>query len=206
MIVEIFPIFPTAVYRVKLRPLTSAEDNFVLSAVSYPKPLGNRTSQTSNLLEANALQDLKLLFSDHVRNYAQEIIKTDCELYITNSWKNENHKGEPHSLHNHTNSIISGCYYIDVEQSENTISFNRMSLPFSLNFKSKAYTEFNSLEWTIPIENNMLVLFPSALYHQVQVNQTNNIRRSIAFNTFVKGGLDTETQLVNNNTAIFKLG
>jgi len=206
MIAEIIPIFPIAVYRIKLRSLTSSEDAVIKNSVVSDKSLGNKTSLRSDLLEHESLKDLKRLFEDNVRVYAEEIIKTDCQLYITNSWKNENHFKEPHSLHNHTNSIISGCYYIDVETSENSISFDRMSLPFTMNFKSKSYTEFNSTEWTVPIENNMLLLFPSSLFHQVRINQTNNIRRSIAFNTFVKGGFDTETQLVNNNTAIFKLG
>jgi uncharacterized protein (TIGR02466 family) len=206
MIAEIIPIFPIAVYRIKLRSLTSSEDAVIKNSVVSDKSLGNKTSLRSDLLEHESLKDLKRLFEDNVRVYAEKIIKTDCQLYITNSWKNENHFKEPHSLHNHTNSIISGCYYIDVETSENSISFDRMSLPFTMNFKSKSYTEFNSTEWTVPIENNMLLLFPSSLFHQVRINQTNNIRRSIAFNTFVKGGFDTETQLVNNNTAIFKLG
>jgi uncharacterized protein (TIGR02466 family) len=205
MIAEIIPIFPTAIYKVKLRSLTVDEENVIRTSKVLPKELGNRTSAKSNILENDKLQDLKKIFSDNIKVYAEEIIKTDCELYITNSWKNENHSGEPHLLHNHTNSIISGCYYVDVENSENSISFHRMMLPFTMNFKSKKYTEFNSTEWTIPIENNMLILFPSSLYHQVRINQTNHIRTSVAFNTFVKGGFDTETQLVNNNTAIFKI-
>lgn len=206
MSAEIIPIFPIPVYRIKLRPLSGTEANIINTSSSVPQILGNFTSEKSNLLDHPMMANLKELFEENVRIYAEEIIKTDCEFYITNSWKNENYRGQPHSLHNHANSILSGCYYVDVERSENSISFNRMVPPFVMNFKSKEYTGFNSIEWSIPVENNMLILFPSSLYHQVKINQTNNVRLSVAFNTFVKGGFDTDTQLVNYNDSIVKMG
>lgn len=206
MSAEIIPIFPIAVYRIKLRPLSGPEVNYINTSASVSQMLGNHTSEKSNLLDNPILANLKGLFMENVRIYAEEIIKTDCEFYITNSWKNENYKGQNHSLHNHANSILSGVYYIDVENSESSISFNRMASPYYMNFKSKEYTGFNSMEWTIPVENNMLILFPSSLYHQVRLNQTEHVRRSIAFNTFAKGGFDTDTLFTGYSDSIVKMG
>ena len=64
-----------------------------------------------------------------------------------------------------------------------------MQTPFLLNFIPKEFTIFNSTEWSVPVENGCLIIFPSSLYHYVKINETTNTRTSIAFNSFVKGNI-----------------
>jgi uncharacterized protein (TIGR02466 family) len=195
---QIIPIFPAAIYRINLRKLSTSErtafDTNTITAVSRQ---GNQTSVKSSLLDDIEFTDLKTEFMEHVHNYAREVIKTDCQFYMTNSWKNQNKKGQPHDLHNHKNSVISGVYYVNVGNSENSICFNRLASPFFMEFQCSERTPFNSVEWSIPVEDAMLILFPSSLYHSVPVNTTNNERLSISFNTFIKGNFNNDTLVIN---------
>jgi hypothetical protein len=68
-----------------------------------------------------------------------------------------------------------------------------MAPPFLLNLKIKEFNPFNSIEWSVNVKDNTLLLFPSQLYHGVAPNFSNNNRISIAFNTFVKGQISDAT-------------
>jgi uncharacterized protein (TIGR02466 family) len=190
---EILPIFPTAIYKNFLRALTLQELNYINSVPTFKQELGNMTSNNSYILDSLELIDLKNKLMEQVHVYAREIMKIDNEFYMTNSWLNVTKKSQNHSLHTHTNSIISGVYYIDVNNSQPSISFNRPTPPFLLNLKAKSFTPFNTEHWSVPVENHTVLLFPSQMYHGVTPNFSNNDRISIAFNTFVKGQIGDTT-------------
>ena len=195
---QIIPIFPAAIYRINLRKLSAPERTaFDTNTVTNISRQGNQTSVNSSLLDDTVFGELKNIFMEHVHNYAKEVIKTDCQFYMTNSWKNQNKKGQPHDLHNHRNSVISGVYYVNVANSENSICFNRLTAPFFMEFNCNERTPFNSIEWCIPVEDAMLILFPSSLYHSVPTNTTNNERLSISFNTFIKGNFNNDTLVIS---------
>jgi len=189
---DLVPIFPTAVFRNRLDiKLTDAELEIINNFSLFEQPLGNNCSKDGFILEHEGLERLKKVFLDNANLYAKEIMQVDNEIYITNSWVNVTTKDHQHILHNHTNSIISGVFYVKASTSQPSISFNRMSPPFLLNVKSKKYNEYNSTEWNVPVEDNMLIIFPSLCYHYVKPNEKVDDRISIAFNTFIKGELGT---------------
>jgi uncharacterized protein (TIGR02466 family) len=185
---ELYPLFPSVVYKNSLdRKLTTDELSFINSCKSVNQNLGNEISDNLYILDQIELHDLKTELMKHVNNYLNNIIMSDVELYITNSWINYNNTYAHHALHNHNNSIISGVFYVDVEDSQPTISFNRMTPPFLLLMKAKKYTMMNAMEWNIPISNLGILLFPSQCFHFVKPNLSSNKRISIAFNTFLRG-------------------
>ena len=47
------------------------------------------------------------------------------------------------------------------------------------------YNEFNSDIWWLPVEENMLYLWPSWLKHEVTMNVSDSVRVSISFNMVV---------------------
>ena len=54
---------------------------------------------------------------------------------------------------------------------------------------------WNSKAWYIPVEKNVLVLFPSWLEHSVEENKKQTTDRiSISFNTFTKGRFGSNEQ------------
>ena len=197
---EIHPLFPTAIFKTSIRKLTQTEFEYLLSKELESQTLGNSVSFDRYLLNDPKLNDLKSLMLDAIKVYAKEVMSIYNEFYITNSWLNKTSNNEQHSIHNHTNSILSGCYYISVEDSQPYISFNRLTQPFLLNYVPTEFNRFNSVEWDLPLENNSLVIFPSECYHYVKPNKSVNERISIAFNTFVKGqiGQKNGSELILN--------
>lgn len=189
---EIIPLFPSALYKSKFRPLSAEELRVIDQYPVHKQQLGNHTSSAPYFLDEPGLENLKADFQKHIDNYAKEIVKVAHEFYITNSWKNVTKPNEQHIIHNHSNSIISGCFYIRSSYIQPTISFHRMSSPYLLTWEAEEFTPFNSLEWTIPVEDNDIILFPSSLYHYVKPNTSNKDRLSIAFNTFVRGNIKTQ--------------
>lgn len=186
---EIHALFPLPVYKEKIRLLDNNESNFIESTDVCYQTLGNAVSLNTRLLDAPTLIELRDVIEKKLDYYLKSILKVDNEIYITNSWLNKTNYKEQHFLHNHSNSILSGVYYINTEDSLPLITFNRMQTPFLLNFIPKEFTIFNSTEWSIPVENGCLIIFPSSLYHYVKINETTNTRTSIAFNSFVKGSI-----------------
>ena len=186
---EIHALFPLPVYKEKIRLLDNNESNFIESTDVCYQTLGNAVSLNTRLLDAPTLIELRAVIEKKLDYYLKSILKVDNEIYITNSWLNKTNYKEQHFLHNHSNSILSGMYYINTEDSLPLITFNRMQTPFLLNFIPKEFTIFNSTEWSIPVENGCLIIFPSSLYHYVKINETTNTRTSIAFNSFVKGSI-----------------
>ena len=63
----------------------------------------------------------------------------------------------------------------------------------------KEHNIWNSDTWWYPLETGELILFPSTTKHQVDIKKGNNIRVSLAFNTFYKGTLGTSTGLTELN-------
>ena len=51
------------------------------------------------------------------------------------------------------------------------------------------YNEYNSSNWTIPVNEGKLLLFPSGLQHSVPNNFSEDTRISLAFNVLIKGDL-----------------
>ena len=186
---ELHPLFSIPVYKEKLRLLDNNEQTFLKNIELCEQTLGNWSSVDNHLLNNPELFYLKKNIENILQSYCKSILHIDIEIYITNSWLNKTYPSQQHFLHNHSNSIISGVYYIDVEDSLPLITFNRMQLPFLLNFIPKEFTMFNSTEWSIPVENGSLIIFPSTLYHYVKPNDSNKTRISLAFNSFVKGNI-----------------
>jgi hypothetical protein len=197
---ELFPLFPTIIYRKKLDfTLTEEELSIISSMEVMPQVLGNNLSKNTNIFDNPKLLRIKNIFMDNVQTYFHEVMKYKSELYMTNSWLNVTRPNEQHEMHNHTNSIVSGCWYYWAKDSQPTISFNRIVPPFLLNMIPNSYNEYNSIEWDLPIDDNVLVLFPSSCHHLVKPNTSSSDRVSVAFNTFVKGQIGSNEGLTYLN-------
>lgn len=68
-------------------------------------------------------------------------------------------------------------------------NYARSSLLPLLNIPFEKYNEYNSSNWTIPVKEGKLLLFPSGLQHSVPYNLSVDTRICLAFNVLIKGDL-----------------
>tara|TARA_B110000503_G_C7085437_1_gene387058 strand:+ start:598 stop:1209 length:612 start_codon:yes stop_codon:yes gene_type:complete len=192
--VELYTLFPTIIYKQQMgAELTAEEHKFINNVPLNNHGLGNSVSKDTYLLDNKELKSLKESLTMHLNQYLNNIMHINNELYITNSWLNLTTKHQEHQLHSHSNSILSGVFYINTSNSQPQITFSRLDYPFLLNMKATQYHAANSIEWNVPVFDNDVIIFPSKTFHAVLPNLTDNERISIAFNSFVKGTIGADS-------------
>jgi uncharacterized protein (TIGR02466 family) len=198
-------IFPCPVYIVKrdleFSPKENTDNEDVIKEGMY-KRTGNSSSVNSYIFNSK-LKELKQFCEHQIAIYVKEVInpKEELDFYITQSWLNITKPGQFHHQHCHSNSIISGVFYISTEEDDKiTFTDPNAKIRGLWDFKLKEHTVFNSSTWFFTVNTNELVLFPSWLDHQVESNEkATKDRISLSFNTFVKGTLG-ERQKLNELT------
>jgi len=137
------------------------------------------------------LKNLKEFCEQQIKIYVKEIInpKEELDFYITQSWLNVVEPGGSIKSHYHSNSIISGAYYVSTEEGDNIAFYDRNNKAKEvIKFESKESNVWNSGTCVFPVNNNKLLLFPSWLDHAVEPNEKATTDRiSISFNTFARG-------------------
>jgi len=192
---EIIGIFPTPIYTNKLdREFTKKEINFFTKEKEKKlENVGNNSSDNNYILNSSELKNLKQELDEIVKDYFKKVISIDekASPYITQSWLNWTSENEFHHRHSHSNSIVSGVLYIDVDEKQDKINFFKNE-NCQIYIREKEPNIFNTNNVSLVVKNGLIVLFPSYLDHAVDVKKGNNVRISLAFNTFVKGiiGLD----------------
>ena len=193
---EIFGLFPTPVYSTERDSnLTPKEEEGVRKIIDEPERTissGNTSSLNKNILNMSELKTIKQFCEEHIKIYVKEVIKPKDEIdcYITQSWLSITKPGEYHHTHCHPNSIVSGVFYIATIEEDSITFYNPNVFTYGIRIYPREYTEWNSHSWFIPVNNNKLILFPSWLEHQVEVNEKATTDRiSLSFNTFVRGTL-----------------
>lgn len=187
---EIFPIFPTTLYKEKLHVKLSDSELKALSKFSgVASSLGNIQSDHSTILENPVLSNLKCEIQKHLDFYFRNIMKISksSEIYITDSWINYTTKNSEHRMHTHTNSILSAVYFLQVNNSVPFLTFTKKDPYFPLDFTSDEYNIYNSSEWNLEVGDGDIVVFPSNVWHYVRQNLSDTPRVTLALNTFVRG-------------------
>jgi len=122
----------------------------------------------------------------------------ESEIYITQSWLNLTKKDQFHHTHKHPNSILAGVFYLQTVD-DDCISFDNTLRVDQVRPSIKSFNSWNSSLYNLPVHKNMLVIFPSSLMHNVPTVKSDQVRISLAFNTFVKGVLGKDDQLSRVN-------
>ena len=194
-------IFPTPIYISNInRPYTKQELEFV----NQQKKIcvtneGNTTTKNNYILKTKELKNINKFLEQHCQNYLQQVIcpKNNVELYITQSWLNYTHKDQYHHKHEHPNSIISGVLYFnsDIQNDKILFTSNKGYEQIAPIIDNTKFNFWNSRTWFFPVITGELYLFPSSTTHQVETKQGNNTRISLAFNTFYKGTIGSNSDL-----------
>jgi uncharacterized protein (TIGR02466 family) len=162
---------------------------------------GNFSSAETNILELSSYSVIKDRILSGLHEYTNDVLHVEKrhEFYITQSWLNVNPPGSSHHRHNHSNSLISGVYYIDTSPKDSImfISQNNQTVTNNptIQINVSEFTIANSNSWQLPVKNNDIIFFPSTTLHEVSSNDGDRNRISLAFNCFVKGNFGSSQNL-----------
>jgi uncharacterized protein (TIGR02466 family) len=193
-------IFPTPVMLTELgRDFTLEELNFFEKhSHSVVRNVGNIVSSNNQILDEPEMSNLKNFVTNQLNKYLLQVYKPkfSIEIFVTQSWINWTKKGEYHHKHNHPNSFVSGVFYLSADPAKDTITFWRSGYK-QLYLEPKTYDAFNSDSWWFKVKTGDIMMFPSSLTHSVSEVATDNVRVSLAFNSFVKGELGDKKLLTH---------
>jgi uncharacterized protein (TIGR02466 family) len=191
-------IFPTPIYISKLdRKLTPLELKFVdKSKKDSHKNEGNITSNNNYILNEKPFSNIKKELDLRVQDYFNKVLSiTDSVTpYITQSWLNYTETNQYHHKHEHSNSLVSGVFYINCHEEFDKIKFFNEKYK-TIKTEVKDWNLYNSLSWWFPVKTGDVILFPSSLTHMVETKQGDNTRISLAFNVFIKGTVGNNKNL-----------
>ena len=192
-------IFPTPIYMTNInRPFTKQELEFVEDQKNHcSKNEGNINTKDNYILNRKELKNIKKFLDQCCKDYVDKIIcpKNNLELYITQSWLNYTEENQYHHRHEHPNSIISGVFYFNSNKDMIKFFSNIKYQQIKPIIDDKKYNLWNSTSWWFSVELGQLVMFPSSTTHQVDIKKGTNTRISLAFNTFYKGTIGSNSDL-----------
>jgi hypothetical protein len=159
----------------------------------------NYGSKTVNdyILDNPICNNLKSFIVEHMTVFADKIMCWDIEgMQVTQSWVSIKRPGEQHGVHYHPNSVLSAVFFFqEPEINTSYLKFHRPEIINQLmnqfgpstNADKMQHSEFPWNYWSIPPAKNTLVIFPSWLQHDVGMNTSNKVRKSLAINAVPTG-------------------
>ncbi len=191
---QIYSLFPIALGHYKLNRRLTETELHTIQQTSQKSNTGNRVSVSDQVCESAELSSLTEFFQTSLNDYVQQVhAPAGTQVVISSSWINWSRTGEHHHKHTHTNSFISGVFYVQTNP-DDKIWFHDDTHKW-LSMPKSVYTNWNSEQFYYKVTQGDLYLFPSNLPHSVAVVQGAQERISLSFNTWPKGILgDTNTK------------
>jgi uncharacterized protein (TIGR02466 family) len=179
-------IFPILIQKVKLEAVSSRHLTEIVHSIDQEKLENNKLIKNGHRSKTNTFLDRKLwlkeIFEKEIDEYIDILGLTPAK--ISYSWCNKYVTKGFISPHKHEMSVISGVYYPLIRGENSYLKFRNPCGPFKINEVSTKATEFNIQEIEIPIEENMLIMFPSWIEHYSE--NYSEIKYAISFDTEIK--------------------
>ena len=194
---ELLQLFPIPLLIVPYEESIDKELAY-LKTISYREQQnnGNYRSNDSYLLRNEELKNVKNFLGESVDKFTKNVLQSKQRLVITQCWANRNPKGSKHHEHVHPNSIISGVMYFQINEKLPPIQFSKANQD-GMKLDPIKYNHVNSESFLLPCKPGELILFPSSLKHSVPINQGNEDRISVSFNTFSIDTIGSEQALTH---------
>jgi len=90
--------------------------------------------------------------------------------------------------------------YVNADPEKDKITFFNDSMYKQIKLFPKEWNLYNAESWYFTVKPGDIVVFPSSLVHMVEQKAGNNIRTSLAFNSFLRGAIGDKqslTELLN---------
>jgi uncharacterized protein (TIGR02466 family) len=150
-----------------------------------------KQANTSISVNFDVLKDNPELEDKIIKNintFAYDVFKYKEKFKIQNSWATKTFKNGFSHPHTHSLSFLSGVYYPKGNKSFNIKFYKKNEYSF-WKMENSEFNLFNSVTQTVNITDNLLIIFFSDLKHSIEINDSNEIRYSIAFNVTPVGKL-----------------
>ncbi len=141
-------------------------------------------SQDDFILNHSKMKKVRVWIQEKINYYINNILGSSNKVFITQSWVVFGSKGQSLHIHNHPNSIVSAVWYPYLTREQSPLILTQLGLPFNLELKMKNNNQWNSTSVAAPLETGHLIIFPSSVYHKVDVSDSNDTRISLALNTW----------------------
>jgi len=186
------PIFPAGIVKQYISPIPFY-NTIDLSSFSYETYKGStklRTEKFINILLDPSLKDIATWIEMQAKDYLDNELGIEYdEFFFSESWININAKGGEQKVHNHSNSIISGTYYLKSLDGHPPLDFHKVkheAEPFiSLTEHFKQGNPNTSAKLSFPCTQNSMLVFQSQLYHGHMANQLEEDRIGLSWNALV---------------------
>ena len=186
------PIFPSGIIKQYISPI-SFGDNTDLTKFTYEQFKGStklRTEKFKNILLDPSLKDLKTWIEIQAKDYLDNELGIDYdEFFFSESWININGKGGDQKVHNHSNSIVSGTYYLKSLDGHPPLDFHKVKSenePFISLTEHYAQGNPNTTsKVSFPSTQDSMLVFQSQLYHGHLANELEENRIGLSWNILV---------------------
>ena len=126
--------------------------------------------------------DLKKALELEVNKYTKDTLHYVNKFKITTSWVTKTDKNQGSRFHNHRN-----CMFSAIDEDSGHIEFTHFN-DGRYDLKIKESNIWNATQFDFPVAKNMLMIFPSHLYHRIMPSKkTKTTRYSLAFNLIPDG-------------------
>lgn len=148
-----------------------------------------------HILDHQDFRNLRHQIQKHIDKFVYEIIGAEKKQQweITTSWVNKSPpKDGNHFIHYHSNCLISGVVYLEVDEHTGAICFHKDKFYNNLWGETLCIdfdkiTDYNTKAIGISPKQYEILMFPSFLSHSVLNNESTIDRYSLAFNVFPRG-------------------
>ena len=147
-----------------------------------------KSSDTSTIRILDKYPYSKKILTKYFNSFIDNVFGYDNDFIITTSWLVNLDEGDEVHLHNHRNCLWSGIFYYG-DYTENSCGLKfRNPITKGLLDLGKSKNNPMTKDWEVKPETNLLVFWPSSIYHYSDVNKEKD-RHSLALNFFPKGSL-----------------
>mgnify|MGYP006187275677 FL=1 len=186
------PIFPSGIVKQYISPIPFG-NNTDLTKFTYEQFKGStklRTEKFKNILLDPSLKDLKTWIEIQAKDYLDNELGIDYdEFFFSESWININGKGGDQKVHNHSNSIISGTYYLKSLDGHPPLDFHKVKSenePFISLTEHYAQGNPNTTsKVSFPSTQDSMLVFQSQLYHGHMASELEENRIGLSWNILV---------------------
>jgi|SaaInlStandDraft_6_1057023.scaffolds.fasta_scaffold122800_1 uncharacterized protein (TIGR02466 family) len=161
---------------------------------------GTAITNNNNILSLPEFSEIKRQIDGHVEAYVRAVLCINKlqSFHMVRSWGVIVGNGAKAQVHRHGNSIISGVFYLSATNDSGALKLHRGGdslFPATLEFDFDEYNEFNSDRWSFTPSPGLLYLFPSHIKHEVEQNNSNERRYSIAFDYWTRGAFGSSNDI-----------